>query len=133
MKVVIQKVRSAKAVFEDKVIAQIGAGAVLYIGIEIEDSEDTTDWLPAAIADEKGEFLVLSQFTLLGTFKGSKPSFHRARCNQEALDYFGKVCQGMKQAFLGRVQTGVFGKSLDIHLELSGEGDVTRLLENPGA
>lgn len=132
MKVVVQRVRSASAVLENETIAQIRTGAVLYVGIGIGDSDCQVDWLLENIVEEVGEFLVLSQFTLFGEFRKGKPSFHRAENNQTAQKYFERVCLRMRQSFPGRVQTGVFGRELDVCLELSDTHDgVVRLIENP--
>lgn len=104
----------------------------MYIGIQTGDPYCKIDWLLENVSGETGEFLVLSQFTLFGAFKGSKPSFHRAEGSQAALEYFGRVCVEMRRAFPGKVQTGVFGRDLDVYLELPGEcSNVVRLLESP--
>lgn len=131
MKVVVQRVKSASVTSGDETIAHIGPGVVLYVGIGVGDPRSKIDWLLESMAQETGELLVLSQFTLFGEFKGTKPSFHRAESNSTALEYFESVCLKMKQSFPGRVQTGVFGKHLDVYLELSGEsGRVIEILEN---
>lgn len=122
MKVVLQKVLSTTVLESSNSIAQINKGIVVYMGIEINESELSISWLINLLSKRieiTDEILLLSQFTLLAQFKGSKPSFHLAEKNSIAEIYFYKAVQEVKKAFAGRVKSGVFGKKLEIVQELA--------------
>lgn len=102
MRVVTQKVNKAKVFFEGKEIAQIPNGLVLYMGINRGEAFNSVQWLTDLIKTiryEDGnchEILILSQFTLFGEFKGSKPSFHHAEKNEIAEKYFYDAVEKIK-------------------------------------
>ena len=83
MRVTIQRVKSSSVVIENKIIAEIGVGLNLLVGIAATDTETELDWMvrkcldlrlfpdeantwSKSIADIRGEVLVVSQFTLYG-------------------------------------------------------------------
>ncbi len=122
MKIVIQKVKHCRVTVNSIAIAEIARGIVIYVGIEINEPENNINWLLTQISEKiknesKNEILILSQFTLLGKFKGNKPSFHLAETNFKAFDYFNKAVSVAKEHFPGRVQNGKFGKKLEIELD----------------
>lgn len=76
--------------------------------------------------------LAVSQFTLYArTDKGSKPDFHLAMPGEKALELFNKFVELLREN-LGRgaeaVQTGAFGKYMDV--EIRNDGPVTIILES---
>jgi len=160
MKIVKQKVNSAFVSHETKIIAEISAGYVFYLGVSETDSEECTSWAIQTIADcllchsnfaenqkkmlcseeslsdhklsctgKTNDALILSQFTLLADFKEQKPSFHRAAANGIAFDYFQSVCSQLKQVFPDNVKNGVFGKNLEIFLDID-NSCMPELVEN---
>ena len=96
MRVVLQRVKNASVTIEGKVYSEIEKGILILLGIEMEDTSDDIEWLcrkinnlrifsdenglmNLSIQDIKGEFLVVSQFTLhASTKKGNRPSFIKA-------------------------------------------------------
>ena len=96
MRVVLQRVKKARVTVEGATAGQIGAGYLLLLGAEEEDTVQTADRMidkicrlrifPDAngktnlsLADVGGEILVVSQFTLYADCKkGNRPSFAKA-------------------------------------------------------
>ena len=83
MRVLLQRVKSGKVSVEGRVIASIGQGLVIYVGIGQGDAEEQARFLAEksaqlrvfedeagkfnlSLLDVKGEALVVSQFTLYG-------------------------------------------------------------------
>lgn len=117
MKIVVQRVESACVLKENQIFSEIGNGLVIYTGIEKNEQEDAIDWLLEKLEENlkpTENVLILSQFTLLASFKGSKPSFHRAEEHLKAKVYFEKILEKAKENFPGRVKNGVFGVRLEI-------------------
>ncbi len=122
MRLLIQRVRRASVTIGGAQHASIGAGLLLFVGVEEADSQEDIDYLAGKAArlrifgDEAGvmnldvqqtagELLVVSQFTLhASTRRGNRPSYIRA-------------------AGEGFVRTGVFGA--DMAVELLNDGPVT--------
>lgn len=96
MKAVIQRVSSASVTIEGNIVATIGDGLLVLIGIINEDGQDDIKWLSNKIVnlrvfgDENnvmnhsllqtdGDVIVVSQFTLhASTKKGNRPSYIQA-------------------------------------------------------
>ncbi|MDO8970672.1 MAG: D-aminoacyl-tRNA deacylase, partial [Saprospiraceae bacterium] len=96
MRVVVQRVSSASVQIGGNIKASIGAGMLILLGIEEEDTIEDVEWLCAKLSrlrifpDEngvmnvdvmasEGGLLVVSQFTLhASTKKGNRPSYIRA-------------------------------------------------------
>lgn len=132
MRIVVQKVDSAVARCGQRMLASIGKGIVLYIGISKDECPGADKWLIEELTKIKAaqdQILCLSQFTLFGMFKGPKPSFHRAERPEIAEPYFSEIVEKIKDAFDCRVERGLFGKVLQV--ELRGMGMETLLLERP--
>jgi D-tyrosyl-tRNA(Tyr) deacylase len=145
MKVVVQRVRSASVAVDGSVVAQIGPGYLLLVGIAHGDDEATVRRLAGDVAkarlmaDPQGkmgvnlrvaaaEALAVSQFTLLADFsKGNRPSFNGAAKPEVARPLFDLFVRELG-ALLGRpVPTGVFGA--DMAVSLVNDGPVTVVLE----
>jgi len=96
MRVVIQRVREGQVSVEGRVLAAIGPGLVILVGVGHADGEPQARYLAGKIAhlrifeddqgktnrsvlDTGGEALMISQFTLYAdTRKGRRPSFTQA-------------------------------------------------------
>jgi D-tyrosyl-tRNA(Tyr) deacylase len=145
MKIVLQRVKQASVEVEGKVVAQIGKGFCLLVGIEKGDSKEDGDYLARkvselrifpdnegkmnlSLAEVGGEVLAVSQFTLASSVKkGRRPSFDGAEEPEKAaqlFDYFAKSIE--HRGFT--VKTGVFQALMDIHLV--NEGPVTFFLQS---
>lgn len=96
MRVVIQRVTHASVSIEGKVKSKIGEGYMILVGICSEDTEEDIQWLVKkiiglrifddehgvmnlSIQDVGGDILVVSQFTLMASYKkGNRPSWIKA-------------------------------------------------------
>ena len=146
MRVVVQRVASASVVVDGAIVAAIGAGLMVLVGVEESDSEVDVAWLSAkltklrifsdeagvmnrSIVDVGGEVLAVSQFTLFASVKkGNRPSWSRAARSDVSQPLFDRlVCQ--LEVDLGRkVATGVFGA--DMHVQLVNDGPVTIIIDS---
>jgi D-tyrosyl-tRNA(Tyr) deacylase len=123
-----------------EVVAQIGPGLLIFLGVGRGDSEKEADFLAhktanlRIFADENqkmnlsllnvgGQALTVSQFTLFGDCrKGLRPSFSQAAPPDEAkrlYEYFS--AQLAKEGI--EVQTGIF--QADMQVSLINDGPVT--------
>ena len=93
MRIVVQKVKKAEVVIDEKTYSSIGHGIAAFVGISRTDTikdikysleklinlrifEDTEGKLNLSLLDVKGELLVVSNFTVKGnTKKGRRPSY----------------------------------------------------------
>ena len=98
MRAVVQRVSSASLAVEDEIVARIGGGLVVLLGVATGDSADVALRLAVKVArlrifpDDAGRFdrsvldvggdaLVVSQFTLIADSrrqKGTRPDFSKA-------------------------------------------------------
>lgn len=145
MKILLQRVRSAKVDVNNETVGQIGHGLLLLVGFSKGDTQATVEKLVQkalkyrVFADEndkmnlnvqqvKGDVLLVSQFTLAAdTAKGLRPSFSTSCPPTEAkqlYDYMVEYCQ----QFDVQVATGEFGANMQVHLV--NDGPVTFLLES---
>lgn len=136
----MQRVSQASVTVDGEVIAQIGAGLVVLVGVGREDDEATAAALARKIhglrilrgeqslADRRDNgVLVVSQFTLYGdTRKGRRPSWTAAAPGAVAEPLVAAVVSALRD--LGaNVATGRFGA--DMSVALTNDGPVTLLLE----
>ena len=145
MQVVLQRVREAAVRVERELVAQIGSGLLIFLGVGQGDGEKDADFLAHKIAnlrifaDEEqkmnlsllavgGQALVVSQFTLFGDCrKGLRPSFSQAAPPDTAnrlYQYFSS--QLAKEGV--EVQTGIF--QADMQVSLINDGPVTILINS---
>lgn len=146
MRVVIQRVSSARVITGDRMIGQIGRGLLILQGIETADTATDGEWLAQKIArlrifpdaagqmsrsivDVHGEILLVSQFTLhASTAKGTRPSFNAAARPEHARPLY-EAFGAQLGAALGRsVATGKFGAQMQI--ELVNDGPVTLIIDS---
>lgn len=146
MRAVVQRVRRASVNVEERAVAQIGPGLIIYVGVGRDDGENEVGWMAEKIAHLRvfedvegrmdrsllevgGEALVVSQFTLYGDVrKGRRPDFTAAARPAEAEPIYQQFVRDLR----GRgvpVQSGVFGARMLVELE--NDGPVTLLLETP--
>ncbi|HYY45349.1 MAG TPA: D-aminoacyl-tRNA deacylase [Actinomycetota bacterium] len=145
MRAVVQRVSEARVVVDSRVIAEIGAGLVVLLGVAPEDTESSAGWMAEKVAglrifnddDGKmnrsveeigGEVLVVSQFTLYGDArKGKRPSFVRAARGPQAQQLYEEVVERLRSRGL-HCATGCFGAMMDV--ALTNAGPVTILLDS---
>ncbi len=141
MRIVIQRTQRASVTINGRVKSEIGKGFLVLLGIEEEDSEEDADWLchkvvglrvfddergvmNLSIVDVGGDILVISQFTLMASYKkGNRPSYIRAAGHGKAIPLYNGFCERLS-ALLGKpIGTGEFGA--DMKVELLNDGPVT--------
>jgi len=145
---VIQRVREASVTVDGGVVAAIGPGLLVLLGVAPADGEREIVWmsrkLPALriFADEAGQMnrslsetggaiLLVSQFTLFGDCsKGNRPGFTAAgEPGMAEACYLALADRLRGQLGALRVATGRFGAHMEIRL--LNDGPVTLLLETP--
>ena len=145
MKAVIQRVKSASVLVDDKIIGEIATGFLILLGVEQSDTQDDLNYLVKktvglrifkddnknmnlSIKDVGGDALVVSQFTLCAdTSRGRRPSFIKAANPEEADSMYQQFCEQLTINNLS-VQTGKFGAMMDV--SLVNEGPVTIILDS---
>ena len=144
MKALIQRVKYASVTIEGNLYSKIGAGLLIFLGVEKGDNEENAHKLSQKVAnlrifedenekmnlslkDINGEALIVSQFTLCGDCKkGTRPSFDKAELPSIANKLYEYFIQDMKKEGIP-VETGCFGAMMDI--ELLNNGPVTFMVE----
>ena len=146
MKIVIQRVRRASVTIDGKVKSSIGRGFLVLLGIASDDTVEDVEWLVKKTAalrvfdDEKGvmnlpitavdgEILVISQFTLMASYKkGNRPSWIHAAPHSIAIPLYELFCSRLGDAIGRHVGTGEFGA--DMKVELLNDGPVTICMDS---
>lgn len=141
MRVVIQRVTHASVSIEGKVKSKIGKGYMILVGICSEDTDEDIQWLVKKIIglrifeDEKGvmnlsiqdvggDILVVSQFTLMASYKkGNRPSWLRAAPHSISIPLYNRFCELLSEALGKPVGTGEFGAMMQV--ELLNDGPTT--------
>src|SRR5690348_14073274 len=144
MRAVCQRVSQARVRVEGEIVAELGAGLCVLLGVGRGDAAGEAARVAGKVArlrifpDAAGRFdrsllhaggaaLVVSQFTLLAdTAKGNRPSFGAAAPPDEAEPVYERFCEEL-EAFGLPVGRGVFGARME--LELVNDGPVTIVLE----
>ncbi len=141
MKTVIQRVKYASVSIDGKVTARIDQGLMILLGIADDDDREAADWLARKAAalrifdDENGvmnkdiqeidgQILVVSQFTLLASYKkGNRPSYIHAAGHETAIPLYEYFIAQLAALTGKPVATGTFGA--DMKIELLNDGPVT--------
>jgi D-tyrosyl-tRNA(Tyr) deacylase len=144
VRAVVQRVRHASVGVENEIVAEIGPGVVVLLGVARGDGTAEADRLAGKIArlrifendegrfdrsllDVAGAALVVSQFTLIAdTRKGNRPSFTDAADPDVAEPLYEHFCAFLEDAGV-RVSRGVFGARMQV--TLVNEGPVTIVLD----
>ena len=145
MKAVIQRVSEASVSIENEIVAQINAGVLILLGIELEDAKKDSLWLSNKIAqlrifsdyegkmnhsllDIDGEVIVVSQFTLHAkTKKGNRPSYINAARPEQAIPLYEQFKDDLSKLISKQVFSGKFGA--DMKVSLTNDGPVTIMLD----
>jgi D-tyrosyl-tRNA(Tyr) deacylase len=137
MRALVQRVSRAAVRVDGALVAEIGPGLLVLLGIAREDDAAAAERLAEKLralrvfADADGhmndalgerEILCVSQFTLYGdTRRGNRPSFVAAAPSAQAEPLYVRFCER------AHAKRGVFGAHMDV--ELVNDGPVTLLLE----
>jgi D-aminoacyl-tRNA deacylase len=145
MRAVVQRVSKASVTIGGEVHSSIQTGLLILLGVEVTDEvvdaeklaskisklrifSDAEGLMNLSCADVKGEFLVVSQFTLHAeTKKGNRPSYIKAARPEQAIPLYEKFNEVLSSETSTKVKTGVFGA--DMKIELLNDGPVTIIID----
>jgi D-aminoacyl-tRNA deacylase len=145
MRVIIQRVSSAKVVVQGITTATTNLGLLILLGIEDADIEADIEWLVKkvtqlrifndetgvmnlSVMDVGGNAIVVSQFTLHANVKkGNRPSYIRAARPETAVPLYEKFVTSLEVTLGKPVGTGIFGAQMEVFLV--NDGPVTIILD----
>ena len=145
MRAVVQRVKSSSVAVDGRVVAKIGNGLLVLLGVAKPDNFDDADYLAEKIVnlrifeDENGklnrsvlstggQMLVVSQFTLLGDCnKGRRPSFIHAAGEHQAVTLYERFIEQVREKGVS-VKTGRFRATMEV--ALINDGPVTLIVES---
>jgi D-aminoacyl-tRNA deacylase len=145
MRVVIQRVSSASVKINQQIVGEIGMGLLILVGFEDTDTQTDVEWMSSKICnlrifndengvmnlsavDVKGQFLVVSQFTLHAkTKKGNRPSYVKAATPDLAIPLYKSFVDKLHAESNLKVATGEFGAHMDV--ALVNDGPVTIIID----
>jgi D-tyrosyl-tRNA(Tyr) deacylase len=144
MRAVLQRVKRASVSVGGEVVASIGPGLLILVGVAAEDTpeeaariakkaadlrifSDAQDKFNVSLLETGGEAIVVSNFTLFADVrKGRRPSFAGAAAPADAapiVDAFADALRGLGV----NVGTGRFGNYMQVSIE--NDGPVTIVLD----
>lgn len=141
MRVLIQRTKEASVTVEEKKIAEIRQGLLVFVGVEEADDENDIDFLAQklvnlrifddengvmnrSVLDIEGEVLIVSQFTLHAkTKKGNRPSYINAAKPNISIPLYEAFCEKVTSLLGKEVGRGQFGA--DMQVALINDGPVT--------
>lgn len=141
MRLVIQRVQRASVTVKGSTVSSIGKGLLLLLGVEQSDTEEDIQWLcrkvlgirifddeegvmNRSIMDVGGDIIVVSQFTLMASYKkGNRPSWIRAAGHEHAIPMYERFVAELEHGLDKPVGTGIFGAEMQV--ELINDGPVT--------
>lgn len=147
VRIVIQRVSSASVTVAEDLVANIGVGLCLLVGVaatdEVGDVEaavakisglrifnDEHGKMNRSVADVGGQILLVSQFTLYGDMRrGRRPSFTGAAASEVAKPLISQMVAMFRAEGL-ETREGVFGAAMSV--KLINEGPVTLVLDVRG-
>lgn len=145
MRLFYQRVSGARVTADGAAVGEIGAGAVMLLGIGADDTEQQVKLLAKKAAelrvfsDEEGKFryslldiggqaLVVSNFTLYANCRhGRRPEFLEAARPETAIPLYESFLRALRELGVARVEAGVFGA--DMKLDIHGDGPVSIWLD----
>ena len=141
MRIVVQRVKHASVTIDGNIKSAIQNGLLILLGIGENDDESDIKWLVNKVAslrifdDEQGvmnksvmdiggEALVVSQFTLMASYKkGNRPSYIHAAKHEISIPLYKRFCEELSRAMGNPVGEGEF--CADMKVELLNDGPVT--------
>ncbi len=146
MRIVIQRVSHASVTINQQVKSSIGKGLLVLLGIGTSDEEEDIQWLVRkliglrifdddagvmnlCVTDIKGEILVVSQFTLMASYKkGNRPSWIHAAPHEISIPLYNRFCEVLSSALGKDIGTGEFGA--DMKVNILNDGPVTICMDS---
>ncbi|MEW6059093.1 MAG: D-aminoacyl-tRNA deacylase [Actinomycetota bacterium] len=144
MRVVLQRVASARVRVRRETVAEIGRGFLLLVGVGADDGfgeydrlaekvfnlrvfEDEQGKMNLSLTDVGGEILVVPQFTLYGDVRrGRRPSWVGAAPPEIAADRVEAFARAL-EARGARVARGAFREHMEV--QLTNDGPVTLVID----
>lgn len=144
MKIVIQKVKEAKVIVDEKIVGEIGLGYCLLVGVEATDTlsdikraadkittlrlfDDEDGKINLSIKDVEGSILSISQFTLAGDIKkGNRPSFTNAMAPDTANELYESFNKYLEDNGI-KVEKGIFQTHMNVIID--NDGPITMIME----
>lgn len=144
MKVVIQRVKRASVLVDQRVVGQIGQGLVVFVGVGRDDRENDIkpfverlvnlrifeneeNKFDQSLLDVDGEILVIPQFTLYADLsKGRRPFFGEAARPDLAEPLLKRLVEELKKTGL-KIEKGEFGAKMEV--VVVNDGPVTIVFE----
>ena len=145
MRLVVQRVTRAAVRSGDELLGEIGAGAMVLVGIGVEDTPEIVDRMAdkliglryfedsegrtnVDIADAGGAMLIVSQFTLYADLRrGRRPGFTTSALPELANPLVDRFIGRVRDAGL-TVESGRFGAEMAV--ELVNDGPFTLVLDS---
>ena len=146
MRVIVQRVLSARVEVDGQVTGSIGPGLLVLAGLENGDTPADLAWMSSkltrmrifpdadgvmnrSVVDTNGDVLAVSQFTLFASVrKGNRPSWSRAAPPDIARPLFEAFLRQLENDLGRTVPTGVFGADMKVHLV--NDGPVTLFIDS---
>jgi len=146
MRAVIQRVSKASVTIGNILKSEIGAGLLVLVGIESEDTVSDSEWLAnkivqlrifsdnngvmnLSVIETGGSIMVISQFTLHAkTKKGNRPSYIKAARPETAIPLYEDFVSRISGLTGKETATGVFGAMMKICLV--NDGPVTIIIDS---
>jgi D-tyrosyl-tRNA(Tyr) deacylase len=147
VRVLLQRVSRASVSVRDELVAEIGPGLLLLVGIGADDGlgeydriaekvvhlrvfDDEAGVMNRSLADVGGQVLVVPQFTLYGDVRhGRRPDFAHAAPPDVGRRLFDAFC-GVLRGADANVAAGRFGANMRVEIE--GDGPVTIVVSTDG-
>lgn len=128
-------------------MGSIDAGLAILLGIYRDDDHTDSDYVIRKLlslklfddGDKKWsksvkeaglEILVISQYTLCHTFKGTKPDFHHCMKGDQSRPFFFEFVDRLRKEYSAdKIQTGKFGSYSNLDFNL--DGPTTLVIDSP--
>ena len=141
MRLVVQRVQSAKVIIENREYSIIKQGLLCFVGFCDSDTSVDFEWAmnkiktikifnnnKSSLEDLGLELMIVSQFTLFASVrKGTKPSWSKAAPPALAEKLYNDFIKTCKNHMLNPVKTGIFGANMQI--DLINDGPLTLIID----
>lgn len=146
MRAVVQRVKQSSVIVDDEIVAEIGKGLLVLLGISKDDGINDIKWLGdkivhlrifedelgkmnKSVLEVGGELLVVSQFTLYGDCrKGRRPSFSESATPEIAQLLYNNFLSFLTENYNINVKNGIFQAQMIVNI--INDGPVTLLLDS---
>jgi len=146
LRAVVQRVKQSSVIVDDEIVAEIGKGLLVLLGISKDDGINDIKWLAdkivhlrifedelgkmnKSVLEVGGELLVVSQFTLYGDCrKGRRPSFSESATPDIAQSLYNNFLSFLTENYNINVNNGIFQAQMIVNIV--NDGPVTLLLDS---